>query len=108
MKAISIKEPWASMILSGVKKIETRTWQTPFRGKILLCASKTPKSKISGYAFAIAELVDIQPMTKAHEKSACCEVYPGAYSWFLNDIRPLLTAFEVKGKLGLFDVKVQK
>jgi len=77
VKAISIKEPWASMIKSGKKTIETRTWKTDYRGKILLCASKNPKSKISGKAFAIADLSDIKPMTKGDIVKACCDVYEG-------------------------------
>ena len=80
MKAISIKEDWASMILAGDKTIETRTWKTKHRGKILLCASKTPKTNLSGHAFAIADLIDVRPMTKEDEEQACCEIYPRAYS----------------------------
>ena len=103
MKAISIKEPWASMIREGRKTIETRTWKTNYRGKILLCASQKPKSDISGTAFATAELTDIRPMTKADEKDACCEVYDRAHSWFLENVTPI-RPFPVKGQLGLFDV----
>ena len=68
MKAISIKEPWASLILNGHKTIETRTWKTTYRGKLLLCASKKPKSSLSGMGFAIADLIDIRLMTKEDEK----------------------------------------
>lgn len=39
MKAITIKQPWASLIVSGVKDIENRTWNTHFRGRILVHAS---------------------------------------------------------------------
>jgi hypothetical protein len=35
MKALSVWEPWASMIASGVKTIETRSWQTSYRGQFL-------------------------------------------------------------------------
>jgi predicted transcriptional regulator len=101
MKAISIKEPYATLILQGKKTIETRTWTTKYRGDILLCASANPKSKISGYAFVIAELYDIKPMTIDHEKQACCEVYDKAQSWFLRHIRKIPPT-KVKGKLGLF------
>ena len=104
MKALSIKEPWATMILKGKKVIETRTWKTNYRGKILLCASKNPKSEISGCAFATAEIVDCLPMIKDDEKFACCEVYPNAFSWFLNDIK-VIPLFKVKGQLRLFEVK---
>ncbi len=103
MKAISIKEPFATLILNKKKTIETRVWQTPYRGKILLCASKYPRSKISGKAFATAELYDIKPMDKSHERKAYCKVYNGAYSWFLRDITPIIL-FPVKGQLKLFEV----
>ena len=102
MKAISIKQPWASKILKGEKTIETRTWKTKYRGQILLCASKIPKSDISGMAFATADLIDIKIMTKEDEEAACCEIYPRAYSWFLENVKPI-RAFSVRGKLGLFD-----
>ena len=102
MKVLTIKEPWASMILKGEKTIETRTWKTKYRGKILLHASKNPKSNISGFIFATAEIVDCLPMIKDDEKFACCEVYPKAYSWFLNNVQPIVPIKE-KGKLGLWD-----
>jgi len=103
MKAISIKEPYASMLLDGSKTIETRTWQTKHRGKLLLCASKHPESKISGHAFAVAFLADIQLMRKRDEFRACCDIYPGAYSWFLVNVEPI-EPFPVKGKQSLFEV----
>ena len=87
MKALSIKEPYASMICSGMKTIETRTWRTNYRGKLLLCASKKPHTNLSGNAFAIAEIIDCRLMTIEDEEAACCEIYPGAYSWVLNNIQ---------------------
>ena len=41
MKAISIKQPWASLIVHGIKDIENRTWATKYRGKVLIHASGT-------------------------------------------------------------------
>jgi len=38
MKAITIKQPFASLIIEGYKKYEFRTWKTNFRGKILIHA----------------------------------------------------------------------
>src|SRR5687767_3839722 len=40
MKAISLWEPWASLIRTGSKTYETRSWSTPYRGKLLICAAK--------------------------------------------------------------------
>jgi len=42
MKVLSIKQPWASLIASGIKDIENRTWKTNFRGRILIHASGNP------------------------------------------------------------------
>lgn len=103
MKAISIKEPWAGMIAEGKKTIETRTWNTNYRGKIIIVASKVPRTKNSGKAIAIAEIYDCKPMTKEHEKDACCPVYDRAKSWFLRNVKKI-EPFEVKGKLGIYEL----
>ena len=41
MKALSLKQPFAELILQGKKKIELRKWNTKFRGEFLIHASKT-------------------------------------------------------------------
>lgn len=105
MKALSIKEPWASLILTGRKTIETRTWCTKYRGQLLLCCSKKPGSRISGCAFATASLLDCRPMFKEDESKTLCDLYPRAYSWILVGIEPVIP-FKVKGKLRLFNVFV--
>jgi len=40
MKALSVIQPWATLIASGVKTIETRSWPTPYRGPLAIHASK--------------------------------------------------------------------
>lgn len=42
MKAITIKQPWASLIAHGIKDIENRTWKTNFRGTVLIHTASTP------------------------------------------------------------------
>jgi hypothetical protein len=41
VKALSIRQPWAWVILNGGKDIENRTWKTDYRGEFLIHASKT-------------------------------------------------------------------
>lgn len=45
MKTLSFQQPWASLIASGIKDVENRTWNTDFRGKFLIHASskRVPK-----------------------------------------------------------------
>ncbi len=40
MRAISIKQPWAELIVAGFKDIENRSWHTKIRGRVLIHASK--------------------------------------------------------------------
>jgi hypothetical protein len=42
MKALSIKQPYASLIAHGIKNVENRSWRTHFRGKIYIHASAKP------------------------------------------------------------------
>ncbi|WP_233500690.1 ASCH domain-containing protein [Paenibacillus antibioticophila] len=41
MKAITIKQPWATLIAVGEKKFETRSWPVRYRGQIAIHAGKT-------------------------------------------------------------------
>jgi hypothetical protein len=40
MKALSIMQPWATLIAQGAKRIETRSWTTSYRGPLAIHASK--------------------------------------------------------------------
>lgn len=40
MKAISLWQPWASLVALGAKQYETRSWETPYRGPLLIHAAK--------------------------------------------------------------------
>lgn len=40
MKALSLTQPWATLVAIGAKKVETRSWSTSYRGLIAIHASK--------------------------------------------------------------------
>lgn len=40
MKVLTIKQPWASLIIQGYKRFEFRSWQTKYRGELLIHAGK--------------------------------------------------------------------
>ena len=105
MKALSVKQPWANLIASGEKTIETRLWPTDYRGPLLIVSSKTPNIAPAGCALAVADLVDCRPMSRFDEAAARCARYPGAYSWILRNVRRV-RPFPVRGRLGLYDVEL--
>lgn len=105
MKALSVKQPWANLIASGQKSIETRTWATDYRGELLIVSSKQPKIEPAGFAIAVAKLVDCRFMTLSDEQGAMCDIYESAVAWVFADIRAI-APFPVKGQLGIFDCNI--
>lgn len=122
MKALSITEPYASLICEGRKTIETRSWKTSYRGDILIHASATriPKeyrtllSYVSqtrqGNIIAKAKLVDCIEMTDDwidtldDEEKKFGFYSSGRYAWVLDNIEPI-KPIKAKGRLGLWEYK---
>lgn len=52
--ALSIRQPWAWLIVHGYKDIENRDWPTSFRGRLLVHAGKTMTRKY--YEETVGEL----------------------------------------------------
>lgn len=128
MKALSITEPYASLILEGKKHIETRSWSTQYRGKILVHASATriPKEwrnllplirePRNGYVLCTADLVDCYEMTEDfcrmmelldYDEYRVGFYAPGRYAWILSNVQPI-EPFKAKGHLGLWEVPTMK
>ncbi len=49
MKALSLLQPWATLVVMGVKQIETRSWSTAYRGPLLIHASRGKAGEIFAY-----------------------------------------------------------
>lgn len=107
MKALSLKQPWASMIASGEKTIETRRWYTSFRGDLLICSSKSPADQgPAGVMLCVVDLYSCLPLAiddLGMWAEACCEPYEGAFGWCVRNVRPV-EHLPVRGQLGLFEV----
>lgn len=54
MKALTVRQPWATLIALGVKRIETRSWPTKHRGPLAIHAAK-------GMTGPACELCDREP-----------------------------------------------
>lgn len=88
MKALSLHQPWLTLMVIGAKGIETRSWKNDYRGPLALHATKntdhlelalkepfkselakwgfmTPESLPLGAVCAIVDLVDVFEMTPA-------------------------------------------
>jgi len=107
VKAISLHQPWASLIARGRKTIETRRWPTRYRGDLLIVSTRQPiiRDLPAGKALCIVDLYACERMTVMHEPDACCAWYPDAYAWLLRNIRPI-EPFAVKGSQGFYDIEL--
>ena len=123
MKALTIKEPWASLIINGYKEYEFRSWKTKYRGKILIHTSlnieKDMKERFKeynldykpGYIIGEAELVDCILVDKKFNgdlKKINPLVYAKSnhvenYAWKLENIKKYDKPIPCKGKLGLWN-----
>lgn len=61
MKALTLMQPWASLVVCGAKKIETRSWQTFYRGWLAIHAAR-------GFPSAARELCLQSPFWSALEE----------------------------------------
>lgn len=126
VKAITIWEPYASAIANGLKKYETRTWKTNYRGKVAIHASikklDTPRSDLAksyklsdlrfGQFVAIADLTDCVLMTKefinsqTDQEKAFGNWNIGNYAWKLENIQIIDKKEIVHGKQGFWNTAI--
>jgi hypothetical protein len=102
---LSIDQPWATMIATGQKTIETRTWASLYRGDLVIASTARhyPEDPglLTSHALAIVTLAACRPMTAADDLAACCDYIRGLWSWVLTDPRPIQPVYVplyVKGK----------
>lgn len=124
MKTLIIREPYATLIKNKIKFVETRSWKTNYRGKVLIHSCKGKfliKDKIKhlvnidelkyGYILCEADLVDCiyidenyaNKMENNYLNNFLCGDYNiGRYAWVLSNIR-LIKPIEISGQLGLWN-----
>lgn len=120
MKALTIKEPWASLIVQGFKKYEFRSWKTNYRGKVLIHAglSKENIEKYKDYNLDISSgeiigeayitdciLVDekLDKSLRKIDEKVYGNNHVGLYAFKLENAKKYNKKIKVKGKLGLWN-----
>ena len=56
MFALSLKQPWATLLVHGLKTIEVRRWPTARRGRVLIHAARVPDERPEAWAHVPPEL----------------------------------------------------
>jgi CheY-like chemotaxis protein len=95
VRAIAVREPWASQIAAGATTTAFKSFRTPYRGEILIVSDEEP-----WYGLALAELADVQPITR--EMDAPLQ---RGYAWVFQNVIQV-TRFVAMHRSGLYTVEV--
>ena len=121
MKALTIKQPWAELIMRGLKDVENRSRRTSFRGRFAIHVglrradigdlgldTKPPRFQNPtkdawerhshpGYVIGTVELVDCV------DDSESPWAIDGFWHWLLRDPQPYARPVRAKGQLGFWE-----
>jgi len=130
MKALSLTQPWATLVVTGAKRFETRSWGTNYRGPLLIHAAKTfpkyaqlfarelmsdrwpwqlPRGAIIGRVVLknIHRTEDIAPTLTPLER-LYGDYTPGRWAWELAEAELFEDPIPYKGFSWLFEVDERK
>lgn len=127
MKVLTIKQPWASLIMQRNKRFEFRSWQTKYRGDLLIHAGLgidkeamkklekyIPKDMPRGKILGKVKLVDCIKMSPEFKECLLKEnkdIYTESsfkenYGWQVSDVEVFENPIEVKGHLSLWEYEI--
>lgn len=137
MRAITLWQPWATLVAIGAKEYETRSWKTSYRGPLAIHAALTTKHinlarqnesmqtalLDAGYliteqipfgaVIAVVELVDCFPVEQiwhqlSEEEADFGDYGAGRYAWELRLIREVKPYVPVRGRQGIWHWRPEK
>jgi hypothetical protein len=126
IKTLSLWQPWASLIVAGFKRHETRHWPTRVRGRMAIHAAKKvdhidapnelcefalggenwARKVPTGAIVAVADLINCCPtegLEVYHSDWLAGNFGPGRFAYRLNNVRPLREPIPYKGAQGFFN-----
>jgi hypothetical protein len=114
MKALSIRQPWAWLIVNGHKPVENRSWPTKYTGKLLIHAGQRFEQKgvevAKRLGITLPEHFDQGGIVGWVDVTGCVTQLDSP--WFVGPYGFTLANAEVlpfilcPGKLGFFNVEI--
>lgn len=132
MKALTLTQPWATLVCTGAITHETRSWGTKYRGSLAIHAAKgfpgwareicseqpfkrllaqhgftSPDQLPRGVVLCTVELINCEAVTRSNTPPmpdrAIGEYGPGRFVWTLDNVKPLRRPLPTSGMLGLWE-----
>lgn len=127
MKVLTIKQPWATLIMQEDKRFEFRSWQTKYRGDLLIHAGKEidkeamkklskylpdeiPLGKILGKV-TLVDCIKMCPEFKEMLLKENSDIYTKSsfsenYGWQVENVQVFDEPIEAKGHLSLWEYDI--
>ena len=124
-KCLSLKQPYAELLVSGKKTIEVRKWNTKFRGQFLVHASKNIDKEackrlkidqtklVTGAIIGKANLYDVISygsknsfLNDKNKHFASSNYNKPKYGFLINQAKRFDIPIPIHGKLGFFNVEL--
>ena len=122
MKILSVRQPWAWLIVAGYKPVENRTWRTSYRGPLLIHASQAmepedfpmqrewietcglviPEDLPRGAIVGAATLTDVWDKQKFERPGI--RWFEGPYGFKMEDAVEFAEPIPWRGQLGIRDI----
>jgi hypothetical protein len=134
MKCLSLRQPFATLVVIGAKRFETRSWPTTHRGPLAvhaarhfdaearaLCAREPFRSVLEAAGYRSGDdlptgvlvgsvevigcrLAEELDIDPASDEAAFGDFRPGRWGWQLARAVPLVRPLRYAGRLGLFEI----
>jgi hypothetical protein len=111
LKALTVRQPWASLIVAGVKDVENRSKPIKYRGRLAIHSSlRINEEAMEEFGHLIDTSVPLGAIIGSVDVVDCVVASPsqwamnGYYHWVLANPHQLKRIRPMKGSLGLWTV----
>ena len=125
MRVLTVRHPWASLLIHGTKRVENRTWPTAYRGPVAIHTSTKPEPRqrwqhrlnlldVEGLPQHPGCIIGVAELTDVHRAGGCCPIWGfqeadgrPVWHWMLVDPQPIDPPIPHRGRLGLWKPSVE-
>lgn len=106
-------QPWATLIVAGLKDVENRSWVTRYRGPLVIHAgspadtrerARVAMARFGGLSYPRGCIIGVVNVVDVVEGHASEWAVPDMFHWVLENARAFASPVSVSGSLGLWDV----
>lgn len=121
MKILTIRQPYAALLVTGRKTIEQRSWKTAYRGPLAIHSGlqdldvptkyRTDVSFLNddlrarrGFILGVVDFVECREARRSDRDAMCADVGENQQAWLMSNPRLLSRPLPWKGSQGLRDL----